>query len=52
VEREDEGEREGLEGRVEKWPKHCMHIWIKDKKKLKKKRNSIASEGSHIVLVK
>jgi hypothetical protein len=20
------GEREGVEGRGEKWPKHCMHI--------------------------
>jgi hypothetical protein len=24
------GEREGVEGRGKKWPKHCMHIWIKE----------------------
>jgi hypothetical protein len=22
---------EGVRGRGEKWPKHCMHIWIKEK---------------------
>jgi hypothetical protein len=27
-----QGGREGVGGRGEKWPKHCMHIWINEKK--------------------
>jgi hypothetical protein len=27
------GEREGVGGSGEKWPKHCMHIWINNSNK-------------------
>jgi hypothetical protein len=29
------------EGRGEKWPKHCMHIWINEKKEWKQNFNDI-----------
>jgi hypothetical protein len=36
--------RLGEGGRVEKWPKQCMHIWIneqKNKEKLHKKKRKV-----------